>query len=153
MKKGKWALIVAALFAAEFVFSASINFAQETDDNLAIKQVMEEFVKSLALLDLNSAMKHISADYKEATDYGMFKSRLEKGFSRRAANLADASNSDLSILSLDIHNDKAELEVQFKSSAFDLNSLKNFTRIVKRQAILAKENGVWKITQWSPLNE
>ncbi len=61
---------------------------------------------------------------------------------------ASYSMDNLAILRLDIRDNKATVEIKFSWQGFNLDTLKEESGESKRLVSLAKQNGIWKITQW-----
>lgn len=140
------------------LLAASIVLAQEDKDALETKKVIESYLKSNNLCDIDSAMQLFSVNYSDIRrenirDYAKFRYDLKKHINNISKKYIDFSRSDLEIIKSDIQDDKAILEIEFSWKGFNLDTLKEDSGKKKRQVSLAKENGSWKITQWRQLDK
>lgn len=135
------------------ILVTSVVLAQENKDILEIKKVVESFLKSNNLGDIDSAMQSFSVNYSDirgdkVEDYAKFRSILKNVIDNISKKYVDYSRSDLRILKSDIQGDKATLEIEYSWKGFNLDTLQEDRGKKKRQVSLRKENGSWKITQW-----
>ncbi len=133
--------------------------AQDNKEYLEIKNVIENFIKSIARQDINSAMNSVSANYSykrknEIVDYARFKSIYEKHIASVSKKYIDRSITYLNIVTPPaIQGNKATLRIEYGWKGFNLDTLKEVNRKLRRSVSLAKEGGTWKITKWSRLRK
>jgi len=119
-----------------------------------IVNVLRQFQNDIVNQDLNSALKHVSANYSvkapdgTVQDYDWFKNYLESEMGRINKNLADYSIIDQELNVLKKEDNKFTVEYMFSDKGFNLNTQKEGIKRQKRIITLEKENGSWMITQW-----
>ncbi|MFH0935283.1 MAG: hypothetical protein V1828_00250 [Candidatus Omnitrophota bacterium] len=126
--------------------------AQDKKESLEIQKVVDNFYKSLALGDVESMMKHISANYYdevngEIVDYAQFKSTIENMLDTWFKQYTNFSINYLKITKLDIQGDKATLEVKSRWNGFNVDAARKESGSRKRFFALEKEDGLWKIAR------
>lgn len=132
--------------------------AQENKEYFEIKNIVETFIKNIAIQDVNSAMQLVSVNYSSKkgdsiVDYAKFKSALEKGAASVSKKYMDISVADMKILKANIQNDKATLTIEYEWKGFNLDTLKDKNVKLTKIISLAKENGIWKIIKYGNLKK
>jgi len=147
-------LILLSLFilATQFGYERMQLLAQENTDSHGVKNTVLTFL-NLAREDINAALEMVSANYSDTRegniiDYSKFKSELEERINFVSKKYVDFSEDAPQLSNLNIQDNKATLEIEFRWKGFDLDTLNSVSGIQKRQVTLAKENGIWKITRW-----
>jgi glucose-6-phosphate-specific signal transduction histidine kinase len=155
MEMKRWILFLLFILALQISYKIAPVLAQEDKDTWEIKKVIEKFTESLAYQDLDSAMSQFSIDYScttcsDAKDYNTLKSVLQKRMNDVLKTYTNFSTSELRLNNLNIQDNNATIEIECSWKGFNLDTLKEDSGKLQRSATLAKENGVWKITQWKP---
>jgi hypothetical protein len=152
----KLILFLIFISVVQMCYNINLISAQEGKDKEAqeIKRVIENFLMDFSRQDLDSMMNQVSIGYSDVgpdgniIDYAQYKTNVKNLMENRFKTYIDYSINVLNVLKLDIQENKATIEFEFKWQGFNLDTLKDDSEIHKGMVSLAKENGSWKITQY-----
>jgi len=116
----------------------------------AVTNVVNDYMTALEKRDKDALMMNISNRYKAQNpltniqeDYTSFQSRVGS-YCRRMANV---SISDLKINQMDIQDNKATVEIEYKFSGLNTKLNMDVSLVRKAEFILEREGDSWKIIQ------
>jgi RNA recognition motif-containing protein len=138
-------MILFLAFVLIFSMANNISFsAADDNDAIEVRSVVEEFVKNLSILDTDSAMKLVSANYSDVRDnktidYAQFKTGMEKQSSFISKQYVDLSISSLQLNNLSIQGNLATVDIEYSLKGYNLNTLQGEIKKFSRSASLAKE--------------
>jgi hypothetical protein len=153
----KWSLSLIFFLMAQICYNIAPVLSQEKKESLDIKNVIEAFIKdTITLGDVNSALQLVSVNYSSiqgnnTIDYTKFKSGLEKWVALHSKKYVNTSATPVEILKSDIKDNKAALEIEYGWKGFNLDTLAEVNSNIKMVVSLIKEDGTWKIANWSKL--
>ena len=156
MKKVVIVLMFIALFQITCM-KVTIVSAQTDQDTWDIQKVIKEFIESAEYFDFDSAIQLVSPNYYSSSsrskNYNAFRTTLQRGLGYAKESTIDVLVSEIQFKNLVIQDGKASVDVEYAYKAYDLDTLKEISKEIKRNVGLAKEDGVWRITRWEVKSE
>lgn len=144
-------LLICIIFIAIVFFSlAYLVMAEEGQDTVAIKNTINNFYEAISRGDSNATFEYITNDsYAYGPDMNSnysLKISIESLLNNVSKNYTDVSyNVSLSNLTINKENTEAGIDAQVRLRGFNITAVKEEEGVRKRNFILIKETGIWKI--------
>ncbi|MBU3912049.1 MAG: nuclear transport factor 2 family protein [Candidatus Omnitrophica bacterium] len=136
------------------VTSGSPLNTTDAKDTQEIQRIIRGVTEAFASNDVDFIMQQLSPNFLNkfdngVVDYSGCREQLETGLDRFFSLYRDSHNVNIEIGDVEIRDNKAFIEAKSTFEAFEIQTDQPVSGTNVRNFVLSKEQGAWKILQWT----